>query len=290
MTQNKTVRVSNGWMMVVVDIALYALAIWLFVRAVRSEPVEVTSILLAVLVFLGAIFVSAGFFILNPNYAALLVLFGRYKGTVVENGFHWANPLLSKKKISLRVRNQETSKLKVNDKSGNPIEIAAVVVWNVTDPYRAQFEVDNYQEYVRIQSESALRHMASQYAYDGEDTEITLRGSYDEVSAQLRGELKERLDRAGVEVMESRLAHLAYAAEIASEMLRRQQATAVVAARTKIVEGAVGMVEHALDELSKKRLVQLDEERKATMVSNLLVVLCSEHAATPVVNTGTLYQ
>jgi regulator of protease activity HflC (stomatin/prohibitin superfamily) len=277
-------------MMVVVDIALYALAIWLFVRAVRSEPVEVTSILLAVLVFLGAIFVSAGFFILNPNYAALLVLFGRYKGTVVENGFHWANPLLSKKKISLRVRNQETSKLKVNDKSGNPIEIAAVVVWNVTDPYRAQFEVDNYQEYVRIQSESALRHMASQYAYDGEDTEITLRGSYDEVSAQLRGELKERLDRAGVEVMESRLAHLAYAAEIASEMLRRQQATAVVAARTKIVEGAVGMVEHALDELSKKRLVQLDEERKATMVSNLLVVLCSEHAATPVVNTGTLYQ
>jgi regulator of protease activity HflC (stomatin/prohibitin superfamily) len=289
-TQNKTVRVSSGWIMVFVDLALYALAIWLFVRAVGREPVEAAPILLAVLVFLGAVFVSAGFFILNPNYAALLVLFGRYKGTVAENGFHWANSLLSKKKISMRVRNQETSKLKVNDKSGNPIEIAAVVVWKVTDAYRAQFEVDNYQEYVRIQSESALRHMASQYAYDGDDTEITLRGSYDEVSAQLRGELEQRLDRAGVEVMESRLAHLAYAPEIASEMLKKQQATAVVAARTKIVEGAVGMVEHALEELGKKKIVQLDEERKATMVSNLLVVLCSEHAATPVVNAGTLYQ
>ena len=290
MTQNKTVKVSSGWIMVVVDIALYAFAISVFVSTVRRDPVNVAPMLFAIVVFLGGIFVSAGFFILNPNYAALLVLFGHYKGTVVENGFHWANPFLSKKKISLRVRNQETSKLKVNDKSGNPIEIAAVVVWKVIDPFRAQFEVDNYQEYVRIQSESALRHMASQYAYDGDDTEITLRGSYDEVSAQLRGELEQRLDRAGVEVMESRLAHLAYAPEIASEMLRRQQATAVVAARTKIVEGAVGMVEHALDELSKKKLVQLDEERKATMVSNLLVVLCSEHAATPVINAGTLYQ
>lgn len=290
MTQNKTVRVISGWVMVVVDVALYALAIYLFARAVGKEPVEVTPILLAVLGFLCAVLVSAGFFIVNPNYAALLVLFGNYKGTVVENGFHWANPLLSKKKISLRVRNQETSKLKVNDKSGNPIEIAAVVVWKVTDPYRAQFEVDNYQEYIRIQSESALRHMASQYAYDGDDTEITLRGSYDDVSAQLKGELEQRLDRAGVDVMESRLAHLAYAPEIASEMLKKQQATAVVAARTKIVEGAVGMVEHALEELGKKKIVQLDEERKATMVSNLLVVLCSEHAATPVVNAGTLYQ
>jgi len=290
MTKNKVIHAASGWMVLVFNLALYIVAAVLFVRAVGQAPAQLLPVFTAIAVFVAAILTSAGFFIINPNTAAILVLFGSYSGTVVTNGFRWANPFLTKKRISLRVRNQETSKLKVNDKSGNPIEIAAVVVWKVTDPYHAQFEVENYQEYVRIQSESALRHMASQYAYDGEDHELTLRGSYDEVSVQLRGELQERLARAGVDVMEARLAHLAYAPEIASEMLKRQQATAVVAARFKIVEGAVGMVEHALDELSKKKLVHLDEERKAAMVSNLLVVLCSDHAATPVVNTGTLYQ
>jgi len=226
----------------------------------------------------------------NPNYAGVLVLFGNYKGTVMRNGFWWTNPLMRKVKISLRVRNQETSKLKVNDKSGNPIQIAAIVVWKVMDPYKAQFEVDHYTDYVSVQSESAVRQLASIYHYDGEDDETTLRKSADEVNDKLQDELQERLERAGVKVIEARLSHLAYAPEIAGEMLRRQQATAVVAARFKIVEGAVGMVEHALEELSNKKLVELDEEKKATMVSNLLVVLCSENAATPVVNTGTLYQ
>ncbi|MFN0149223.1 MAG: SPFH domain-containing protein [bacterium] len=290
MTRNKMIHAASGWALLLINLAVYAAAALLFARAITQSPAQPAPVITALAVFVAGIVISAGFFIINPNYAALLVLFGSYRGTVVANGLRWANPFFTKKKISLRVRNQETSKLKVNDKSGNPVEIAAVVVWKVSDPYQAQFEVENYQEYVRIQSESALRHMASQYAYDGEDHEMTLRGSYDEVSAQLRGELQERLGRAGVDVMEARLAHLAYAPEIASEMLRRQQATAVVAARFKIVEGAVGMVEHALDELSKKKLVQLDEERKAAMVSNLLVVLCSDHAATPVVNTGTLYQ
>jgi regulator of protease activity HflC (stomatin/prohibitin superfamily) len=272
--------------MLFVDIAMYVVALLVFIRS-YGDPFMIVA---AIIINLVAIFISPGFFIVNPNYAALLVLFGKYKGTVLDNGFFWANPFLRKHKISLRVRNQETSKLKVNDNSGNPIEIAAVVVWKVIDPYRAQFEVDMYTDYVSVQSESALRNLASHYRYDGDEDEVTLRGSTDEVNERLAEELQERLERAGVKVMEARLSHLAYAAEIASEMLRRQQATAVVAARFKIVEGAVGMVEHALEELSKKGLVQLDEERKATMVSNLLVVLCSESAATPVVNTGTLYQ
>jgi regulator of protease activity HflC (stomatin/prohibitin superfamily) len=285
MSQNKVVKAASGWLILFLDIALYLAAILIFIRS-GGVPMLIIA---AIVVLLIAIYLSPGFFIVNPNYAALLVLFGKYKGTVVDNGFFWANPFLWKHKISLRVRNQETSKLKVNDRSGNPIEIAAVVVWRVVDPFRAQFEVDMYTDYVSVQSESALRHLTSNYAYDGDDIEVTLRGSTDEVSEKLCEELQERLDRAGVNVMEARLSHLAYAPEIASEMLKRQQASAVVAARTKIVEGAVGMVEHALEELGKKDLVRLDEERKATMVSNLLVVLCSETAATPVVNTGTLY-
>jgi regulator of protease activity HflC (stomatin/prohibitin superfamily) len=188
------------------------------------------------------------------------------------------------------VRNQETNRLKVNEKSGSPVDIAAVVVWRVVDPYNAQFEVDEYTQYVSVQSESALRNLATHYYYDGEDHEVTLRGNTDDVNVRLQSELQERLERAGVEVMEARLSHLAYAAEIASEMLRRQQAAAVVAARKKIVEGAVGMVEHALEQLGEKQIVELDNERKAAMVSNLMVVLCSESSATPVVNTGTLYQ
>ena len=288
MDKNSVVRAASGWLMLVIVLALYAITVWAFVTAIDLE--DIFLLFGAVFLLILSIFVSSGFFIVNPNYAAVLVLFGRYKGTVTANGFCWANPLMRKMKISLRVRNQETSKLKVNDNTGNPIEIAAVVVWRVVDPYSAEFEVDAYAHYVSVQSEAALRNLATHYAYDGDDEETTLRGSTDEVNEKLQEELQERLERAGVNVMEARLSHLAYAPEIASEMLRRQQATAVVAARSKIVEGAVGMVEHALRELSTRNLVTLDDERKAAMVSNLLVVLCSESSATPVVNAGTLYQ
>jgi regulator of protease activity HflC (stomatin/prohibitin superfamily) len=287
-TKNRVVRAASGWLMLPISIVMWALTVYLFVSSINNE--SVAQGLGAALLFLASILAVSGFFIINPNFSALLVLFGDYKGTVVKNGFFWANPFLKKHKISLRVRNQETSRLKVNEKSGNPIEIAAVVVWKVIDPYKAQFEVDAYTNYVSVQSEAALRHLAGHYKYDGGDDEVTLRGTTDEVSEKLREELQERLAEAGVKVIEARLAHLAYASEIAGEMLRRQQATAVVAARSTIVEGAVGMVEHALEELSKKQIVHLDEERKAAMVSNLLVVLCSENAATPVINTGTLYQ
>lgn len=286
--KNKIIRVASGWLMLPVCLAMWAFTVYLFVQMISQESLGMGAFMLVFLLL--SILTTAGFFIINPNFAALLVLFGDYKGTVMRNGFHWANPFMKKHKLSLRVRNQETSRLKVNDLSGNPIEIAAVVVWKVIDPFKAQFEVDAYTEYVSVQSESALRGLTQHYKYDGEDDEVTLRGATDEVNEKLRDELQDRLAEAGVKVLEARLSHLAYAAEIAGEMLRRQQATAVVAARTKIVEGAVGMVEHALEELSKKELVQLDEERKAAMVSNLLVVLCSESSATPVVNTGTLYQ
>lgn len=231
-----------------------------------------------------------GFFTLQPNEACVLILFGAYKGTVRESGFHWTNPFMSKRKISLRARNLNGDKLKVNDKVGNPIEIAAVVVWRVQDTAQAMFDVDDYNSYVRIQSETAVRHLANSYSYDnGEDNEVTLRGSAEEVSVNLRLELQDRLGKAGVVVEEARLTHLAYAPEIASAMLRRQQAEAVISARQKIVHGAVSMVEMALNELAAKHVVQLDEERKAAMVSNLLVVLCSESEVHPVVNTGTLY-
>jgi regulator of protease activity HflC (stomatin/prohibitin superfamily) len=285
---NRVIKSAPGWPMLFLNFIMYVGAVYLTYYIATTD--DAAMIPFMIILFIVAALVSAGFFIVNPNYAALLVLFGKYKGTVDTNGFWWANPLMRKVKISRRVRNHETSRLKVNEKSGNPVEIAAIVVWKVIDPYKAQFEVDAYEEYVRLQTESALRNMATNYHYDGADHEVTLRGSTDEVNDELQSELKARLHHAGVQVLEARLAHLAYAPEIASEMLRRQQATAVVAARTKIVEGAVGMVEHALEELGRKAIVQLDEERKATMVSNLLVVLCSESSATPVVNAGTLYQ
>ena len=270
--------------------------------------------------FLGmmlAVTLMPGFFTLQPNEARVLILFGRYKGTVRESGFHWANPFYSngrktgfrvsatrteaveaqfsprrgsRNKISLRARNLNSDKLKVNDKRGNPIEIAAVIVWRVQDTAQAMFDVDDYETYVRIQSESAVRHLASEYAYDhGEENEITLRSSVDEVSQALQRELQERLAKAGVAVEEARLTHLAYAPEIAQAMLRRQQAESVIAARQKIVHGAVSMVEMALRELAEKQVVQLDDERRAAMVSNLMVVLCGEAEVHPVVNTGTLY-
>jgi regulator of protease activity HflC (stomatin/prohibitin superfamily) len=288
MNKEKVVESHSGWLFLVIDLLFYALAVYLVVRgAAAGDP---GFVLPFILVLLTAILITAGFFIVNPNQAAVLLLFGKYTGSVKSNGFKWANPFLKKVQISLRVRNHESQKLKVNDKAGNPIEIAAVIVWKVVDTFQAEFEVEDYVQYVTVQSESAIRHLATTYSYDGEDEEVTLRGSTDEVSERLQEELQERLLRAGVKMIEARLTHLAYAPEIAQAMLQRQQASAVVAARTKIVEGAVGMVELALAELAKTELVELDEERKASMVSNLLVVLCSEHATTPVVNTGTLYQ
>lgn len=230
-----------------------------------------------------------GIFLVNPNEAKVLQLFGRYTGTVREAGLKWANPFYTKHKVSVRVRNFESQKLKVNDQNSNPIEIAAVVVWRVVDTAEALFEVDDYLQYVHVQSESALRNLATHYPYDGHEGELSLTANAEEISDKLTAEIQARLERAGVEVLESRISHLAYAQEIASAMLQRQQASAVVAARTKIVEGAVGMVEMALDELSKKSIVNLDEERKAQMVSNLLVVLCSDRHTQPVVNAGSIY-
>jgi regulator of protease activity HflC (stomatin/prohibitin superfamily) len=223
-----------------------------------------------------------------------MVLFGSYRGTVRDSGFHWANPFYTRLKVSQRARNLEGERLKVNDKRGNPIEIAAVVVWRVEDTAQALFDVDNFEHYVKVQSESAVRHLANSYPYDhgegGESNELTLRSGMDDVSAALQKELQERLGKAGVRVDEARLTHLAYAPEIAQAMLRRQQAEAVIAARKVIVHGAVSMVEMALKDLSEKKVIDLDEERKATMVSNLLVVLCGESEAQPVINSGTLYQ
>jgi len=242
-----------------------------------------------VLLWLFWAFLTIGFFIVEPNGSKVMLLFGRYVGTVKDSGFHWANPLYLKRPLSLRVRTLNGEKLKVNDLAGNPVEIAAIIVWRVTDTFDASFEVDDYEEYVALQSETAVRHTTSSYPYDAEDEQLSLRRNTDEVSQDLRTELQERLGRAGVEVIEARLSHLAYAPEIAGAMLRRQQASAVIAARQRIVEGAVGMVEMALKELEKGQILTLDDERRAAMVSNLLVVLCGEQAASPVVNAGTLY-
>jgi len=281
----------SGYAMLALALVLAAAAVGSFVVAVRSQnvPMLLTGLATAV----AAILVASGLFIVNPNDARVLVLFGSYQGTVKGNGFCWANPFLVKKRITLRARNLNGEKLKVNDKGGNPIQIAAVVVWQVEDTYRASFDVDNYEHYVVVQSEAAVRHLAGRYPYDtfeddAEET-MTLRGGTDHVNGVLEKELSERFARAGIKVVEARISHLAYAPEIAEAMLRRQQATAVVAARFQIVEGAVSMVELALQKLSEKHVVVLDEERKAAMVSNLLVVLCSESSASPVINAGTLY-
>jgi len=233
-----------------------------------------------------------GFIVINPNESSVLVLFGAYKGTIRKNGFWWVNPFFVKKKISLRARNLDSEPIKVNDKIGNPIMIGVVLVWRVRETYKAAFEVDDYVHFVDIQSEAAVRKLAGHYPYDNfedEDAEITLRSGGEDVNEKLEGEISERLEIAGIEVIEARINYIAYAQEIAGAMLKRQQATAIVAARTKIVEGAVGMVEMALDALSKKGIIDLDEEKKATMVSNLMVVLTSDKDVAPVVNTGSLY-
>jgi regulator of protease activity HflC (stomatin/prohibitin superfamily) len=245
---------------------------------------------LIVLGFVVAGVALSGLTPVNPNEARAIVLFGHYAGTVRAQGLWWVNPFTLRPKISVRVRNFETSRLKVNDHDGNPIDIAAVVVWKVTDTAEALFEVDDYENFVNVQAESALRNLATSHPYDAHNEgQVALRANQAEVADQLRQEIQDRLEKAGVEVIEARISHLAYAPEIANAMLRRQQANAVIAARSRIVEGAVSMVEMALDQLSSKRIVELDEERKAQMVSNLLVVLCSEHETQPVVNTGTLY-
>ena len=236
-------------------------------------------------------FACAGLFIVHPNESKVLQLFGRYVGTVRHAGLKWANPFYTKRRVSVRIRNFETAKLKVNDHDGSPIEIAAVVVWRVVDTAEAVFEVDDFEHFVHVQSESAVRNLATQHTYDDhDDGRMSLRGNTAEIADRLRQEIQERVAKAGVEILESRISHLAYAPEIAASMLRRQQAGAVIAARQRIVEGAVGMVDMALDLLKQKHVVELDEERKAAMVSNLLVVLCGEHDTQPVVNTGTIYQ
>jgi hypothetical protein len=289
----KGVKTFSGYLMLVVGIVLSAIVIG---AAIWASGNNFDWVALPVVVgLLIAIFIFGGLFVVNPNEAKVMVLFGKYAGTVRQSGFFWANTFNVKRKISLRARNLSGQKLKVNDKLGNPIEIAAVIVWKVEETFKAAFEVDNYEQYVVIQSEAAVRHLAQSYPYDSFDDApgpevMTLRASTDKMSDFLEAELTDRLSRAGVKVIEARLSHLAYAPEIAEAMLRRQQASAVVAARTQIVYGAVSMVEMALKQLSEKHLVELDEDRRAAMVSNLLVVLCSESAASPVINAGTLYQ
>ncbi|HTY63336.1 MAG TPA: SPFH domain-containing protein [Acidobacteriota bacterium] len=326
-TQNKeqVVRAFGGWTMLGAFLLLLIGDIGLFVYCATQGSEGNPHVLLSVfsIIMLPVLIIlMRGFFTLQPNQARVLILFGKYRGTVRDSGFHWANPFysdgprgrlvgrlaeagnnleaantgtrrkrsLARNKISLRARSINGEKLKVNDKRGNPIEIAAVLVWRVQDTAQAVFDVDDYEMYVETQSESALRHLASQYSYDhGEENEITLRSNSDEVSVALKTQLEERLSRAGIAVEEARLTHLAYAPEIAQAMLRRQQAEAVIAARQKIVQGAVSMVDMALKDLAEKQVVVLDDERKAAMVSNLMVVLCGESEVHPVVNAGTLY-
>lgn len=279
----------SGYVMLVVILAMIAFFIYNVV--IYNEVVWLMIVSGAVL--LVAFFLMPGFLVVNPNESSVLVLFGDYIGTVKHNGFFWVNPFYTKKKISLRARNLNSDPIKVNDKIGNPIMIGIVLVWKVQDTFKAAFEVDDYIHYVEIQSEAAIRKLAGHYPYDNfddEQSEITLRAGGEEVNHVLEQELSERLERAGIDVIEARISYLAYSSEIAGAMLRRQQASAIIAARVKIVEGAVSMVEMALAQLSEKKLVDLDEEKKAAMVSNLMVVLCSDKDASPVINTGTLHQ
>ncbi|MDF2190121.1 SPFH domain-containing protein [Paraflavitalea sp. CAU 1676] len=285
----KIMKPMSGYLALLLAVILFIASIYFFAGS-RDNG---TFVLLGVFSFIASVFLSLGIIVISPNHSRVMTFFGKYVGTVKENGLQFVNPLYKKQMISLRAENLESSKLKVNDKMGNPIEIAAVIVWQVDDTYKAAFEVADYVHYVKIQSEAAIRHLATTYAYDHMEDEhaaITLRDGGNKVNEMLEQELNERLAAAGILVREARISHLAYAAEIAGAMLQRQQATAIVAARTKIVEGAVGMVEMALEQLSRKKIVTLDEEKKAAMVSNLMVVLCGERGAQPILNTGTLYQ
>jgi regulator of protease activity HflC (stomatin/prohibitin superfamily) len=288
MIQENTRTVASGYLALVVLPALTLLLGWMFIRSATENQV-----VFAVLYMLGLVITLIcykGFFMVHPNQAKVLQLFGTYVGSVRQTGLRWANPFYSKEPVSLRVRNFESGIMKVNDSSGNPVDIAAVVVWKVVDSAEAVFEVDDYKSFVQIQSEAALRNLATSYPYEAHnEEEIALRSDPQAIAEKLRDEVQDRLDKAGVEVIEARISHLAYAQEIASAMLKRQQAQAIVAARRQIVDGAVGMVKMALKELEEQDVVHLDEERKANMVSNLLVVLCGEENAQPVLNTGSLY-
>ena len=284
----------SGWVVLFSNIVFLLIAVAIFIYGIvllkQREGSGGYVLALGIILLITSILIFVGLFTVEPNEAVVLILFGKYVGTEKTQGFRWANPFYTKKKISLRVRNFDSEKLKVNDKKGNPIEISAVVVWKVEDTAEAVFEVDDYLNYVHVQSESATRHLATSYPYDDTDGEdISLRSSIDEVSEHLQKEIQERVSAAGVTVLEARLNHLAYSPEIAQAMLQRQQAEAIIAARQKIVEGAVGMVEMALDRLREQGVVELDEERKANMVSNLMVVLCSDRATQPIINTGSLY-
>jgi regulator of protease activity HflC (stomatin/prohibitin superfamily) len=274
----------SGYVMLFVDLALLALSVWAFITGMY---------VLGVVAAFAFIIMMSGFFIVEPNKAVVLLLFGAYKGTVKANGFFWVNPFMTKKKISLRVRNFENKPVKVNDKIGNPVMIGTIVVWQVEDTFKASFDVEDYENFVHLQADAAVRKMAGIYPYDDfetENEEITLRSGVEEVNKSLEDEIGDRLQHAGIKVLEARISHLAYASEIASAMLQRQQATAIVAARRKIVDGAVGMVEMALEDLKLKDIIDFDEEKKAAMVSNLMVVLCSDRSPSPVLNVGTLHQ
>ncbi len=283
MKKEKLIKASNGYVMFAVFVIILAVSVIGIV--VTHNPAFLSGVIL-----LGLI--AKGFFIVNPNSSKVMVLFGAYSGTVVENGFFWANPFYTRTKISLRARNFDSEKVKVNDKIGNPILINVILVWRVKDTFKAAFDVDNYEYFVRVQTDAAVRKLAGSYPYDNFDddqAELTLRSGMDEVNKALENEITERLAMAGIEVMEARIGYLAYAPEIASSMLKRQQAVAIVAARKKIVEGAVGMVEDALEQLKRDNIVEFDEDKKAQMASNLMVVLCGDKEATPVINAGTLH-
>ncbi len=285
MNQEKEKSPVSGYTMLIVDLMIIML---LFIALLSTE-----NPIFGVLFTLTFIFFARGFFMVNPNDSRVLVLFGEYMGTVKKNGFFWTNPFYTRQKISLRARNFDSERVKVNDKLGNPIMISVILVWKVENTFKAAFEVDNFENFVKVQSDAAVRKLAYSYPYDNfndDDSEITLRSGVDEVNEALELQLTDRLSIAGISVIEARIGYLAYSSEIASAMLRRQQATAIVAARSKIVEGAVSMVEMALEELSKKKIIDMDEEKKAAMVSNLMVVLCSDKDATPIVNAGTLHQ
>jgi len=290
MIQERETRGLPGFMAIVCTMALASGAIWMLIEN-GNKPVPAAGLILLGVIMLVVAFISLfGHVVIQPNESAVLTLFGNYNGTIRSAGWHYVFPFNMRKRVSLRVRNFETDRLKVNDLDGNPVEIACVIVWKVVDTAEACFEVDDYVHFVHVQSESALRNMATHYPYDTDDDDrISLRGSTDAVAEKLKEEVDKRLDQAGVSVLEARITHLAYAPEIASAMLQRQQAGAIIAARKQIVEGAVGMVQMALEHLSRESIVELDEEKKAAMVSNLLVVLCGERATQPVINAGTLH-
>jgi regulator of protease activity HflC (stomatin/prohibitin superfamily) len=289
MTRENTLRPASGYLMLFLTLAAYVGAGYGIYLIVQHKDNPGPYIFLDLGLWLLASLLCAGFTVVEPNGSKVVLLFGRYVGTIKSSGFWWVNPFSTRRSVSLRIRTLNGERLKVNDLTGNPVEIAAIVVWQVVDTYQASFEVDDYEQYVSLQSETSLRHSASAYPYDGDDDTPSLRHNTSDIQDHLLVELNDRLGRAGVKVLEARLSHLAYAPEIAGVMLRRQQAAAIISARQKIVDGAVGMVEMALERLEAQKVLNLDEERKAAMVSNLMVVLCSESAAQPVLNTGTLY-